>query len=173
MRHNLLASTALTTSTAFVAGAALAADLRMPVKAPAVVPPFSWNGCYAGANAGGVSGHVHEDITIPGFAVIDTGGTSSGFIGGGQIGCNWQYDPHWVFGVEGDINYLDIDRSGYFRSVFKGEDTVGAQKTNSKWLGTVRVRLGYAWDRGYLYATGGMAFGDVSSSVFATWSRNG
>jgi outer membrane immunogenic protein len=72
----------------------------MPVKAPAVVPPFSWNGCYAGANAGGVSGHVHEDITVPGLAVIDTSGTRSGFIGGGQIGCNWQYDPHWVFGVE-------------------------------------------------------------------------
>jgi outer membrane immunogenic protein len=64
--------------------------------------------------------------------------------------------------AKGDINYLDIDRSGYFRSVFKGEDTVGAQKTSSKWLGTVRVRLGYAWDRGYLYATGGVAFGDVS-----------
>jgi outer membrane immunogenic protein len=37
----------------------------------------------------------------------------------------------------------------------------------------VRVRLGYALDRDYFYATGGVAFGEVSSSVFATTSRNG
>ena len=167
MRHKLLASTALTTGTAFVAGAALGADLRMPVKAPPVVQPFSWNGCYVGANAGVVSGHVRQEIIIPGIAVSSSSETGTGFIGGGQIGCNWQYAPNWVAGIEGDINYVDVSRSRRFSSVFAGEDTVVSQATRLHWLGTVRGRLGYGWDRAFLYATGGLAIGNVRSSVSA------
>ena len=73
MRHNLLASTALTASTVFVAGAAWGADL-LPVKAPPVLQPLPWNTCYAGANAGALSGLVHQEITLPGVASVDTSG---------------------------------------------------------------------------------------------------
>ena len=167
MRSILLASAALTASTIFLAGAALGADL-LPVKAPPVPPPLPWNGCYIGGNAGGVSGHVHQDIAMPGVALIDSSGTGSGFTGGGQIGCNWQPDPNWVLGVESDANYLNVHRSGFFSSVFNGEDTVATQTTRSLWLGTARVRLGYVLGGGFLYATGGLAISDAHSSVAAT-----
>jgi outer membrane immunogenic protein len=167
MRRILLASTALTASTIFLAGVALGADL-LPVKAPPVPPPLLWDSCYIGGNAGGVSGHVHQDIAIPGVALIDSSGTGSGFTGGGQIGCNWQPDPNWVLGVEGDINYLNAHRSGFFSTVFNGEDTLGTQTTRSLWLGTLRARLGYVLGGGFLYATGGLAISDAHSSVSAT-----
>jgi outer membrane immunogenic protein len=173
MRRNLLASTALTTSTAFMAGAALGADL-LPVKAPPPIPPpLFWNGCYAGVNAGGVSGRIHQDVSIPGFADFDTSGRNTGFTGGGQIGCNWQPDPNWVLGLEGDANYLSVHRSGVFSSVFKGEDTVGQQSTRLLWLGTLRLRAGFVLGGGFLYATGGLAISDANSSASAAVSDPG
>src|SRR5205085_8041340 len=111
MRRNLLASAALTVSTAFLASAALGADLAV-LKAPPVPEPLFWNGCYAGVNAGAVRGHEHQAINIPGFATIDTSGSTTGFTGGGQIGCNWQPYPDWVWGLEVDTNYLQFDRTG-------------------------------------------------------------
>ena len=57
---------------------------------------------------------------------------TTGFTGGGQIGCNWQPDPNWVLGLEADINYLQFDRTGLFKSVCIGEDTIGAHQTSSR-----------------------------------------
>lgn len=170
MRRNLLASTALTTSTTLMAGAAWAADL--PVKAPPLQapPPFSWTGCYAGLNAGGGFTSISQTITVPGFASFDSNGHESSFTGGGQVGCNWQFDPRWVLGIEGDIDYLHASHSQnfLFSTTFAGgEDIVGSQQTTLRWFGTARVRFGYVWDRVLYYATGGLAFGDVSSSANA------
>ena len=59
-----------------------------------------------------------------------------------------------------------------FRIRFGGEDTVvSAKDTTVRWLATLRGRFGYVWDRRFLYATGGLAFGDVHSSVDATRTR--
>jgi len=159
MRHNLLVSTALTASTVFVAGAAWGADL-LPVKAALERLLCRRQRC-------ALSGHAHQEITLPGVASVDTSGRTTGFTGGGQIGCNWQPDPNWVLGLEADINYLQFDRTGSFKSVFIGEDTVGAHQTSSRWLGTARVRAGYVLGGGFLYATAGLAISDVSSSFSA------
>ena len=172
MQRNLLASTALTASAAFVSSVAIAADL--PLKAPPAVAAFSWSGCYAGLNAGGASTKIDQDVTVPGFATFGSDGRDTGFIGGGQVGCNWQYAPNWVFGVEGDINYVHAKRSGIFAFDFSSEDTVGgSQSTSLRWLSTVRGRMGYSWDRSFLYATGGLAIGGVKSSVAATVTTPG
>jgi outer membrane immunogenic protein len=164
----LLASSALTTSIAFISGPALAADL--PVKArpvaPMVAAPFSWSGCYIGGNVGGAWAHIDHSLNEPGSEnAIQLNGRSSGsVIAGAQAGCNWQFTPSWVFGVEGDINWLNLKRSHDF--VFRaGEDTIGSQATKLSWLTTVRARLGYGWDRSMLYVTGGLAGGGVKSSV--------
>jgi outer membrane immunogenic protein len=185
MRHHLLASTALTASTAVMAGAAWAADLPVKAPPPPIKAPFSWNGCYVGLNAGWASSQFQHDRDIPGVSIFlvtrelnfDSSGRDSSFTGGGQIGCNWQFDPKWVLGLEGDINYLNGNRNENFSFPFAGhgEDTVvGAQQTSLRWLGTFRGRFGYTWDRWFLYATGGLAVGDVKSSVSATaLSRTG
>src|SRR6185369_2337620 len=75
--------------------AAVAADL--PVKAPAAyvpAPVTTWTGCYIGGNIGGAFGHA----SISGVA-----GTASnngaGFAGGGQFGCDYQFNGGWVVGI--------------------------------------------------------------------------
>src|SRR5438067_2091057 len=166
MRRNLLATTALATSTTLVTGAALAANL--PVKArPAPPPaPFSWTGCYIGGNAGGASTQIDESVTTaPPFriATSESSGRDTSFTGGGQLGCNWQFNPSWVGGLEGDINYIHASRTQHNNILGSpGEDTV--RTTSLRWLATVRGRFGYAWGPSFLYATGGLALGGVNSS---------
>jgi outer membrane immunogenic protein len=175
MRRNLLASTALTTST-LVTGAALAANL--PLKAPPApaVIPFSWTGCYVGLNAGGAATSIDHSLAVPpvetGFGTLGSSGRESSFIGGGQLGCNWQFDPKWVLGLEGDFNWLKAKRSQNFAfgqastpTTFSDEDSVASLGTSLRWLSTIRARFGYAWERSLLYATGGLAIGRVTSSA--------
>jgi outer membrane immunogenic protein len=90
-------------------GSAQAADLGPkpePVyKAPAMVPPaFSWTGCYIGANVGGAWGKSNVDIPLyPSNVDI----TDTSVIGGGQVGCNYQFAGGFVVGVEGDFDWTD------------------------------------------------------------------
>ncbi len=86
---------------AFVAAPALAADL--PVKAPpapAPIPVFSWTGFYLGANVGGAWSNSTITDNVTGASLSTD---NSGFIGGGQVGFNYQVN-NWVFGVEWDID---------------------------------------------------------------------
>ena len=171
MQRKLLASTALTTSTTLITGAALAANL--PLKAPPApaVIPFSWTGCYVGLNAGGASTSIDHTLAVPpaepGFGTFGSSGRESSFIGGGQLGCNWQFDPKWVLGLEGDFNWLKATRNHTFAFGIPDEDTVAPLGTSLRWLSTVRTSFGYAWDRSLLYATGGLAIGRVTSSASA------
>jgi outer membrane immunogenic protein len=142
----------------------------MAVKAPPlpIAPPFSWTGCYVGLNAGGAWVDPHQQVTVPGIAVVDSGGTTGAFIGGGQAGCRLQYDPKWVVGLEGDIDYSSAKRTSNFAFTHDSEDVVGQQSSSLRWISTVRATLGYAWERSLLYATGGLAIGEIHSSVSAT-----
>ena len=86
-------------------------------------------------------------------------GSTSGFIGGGQIGYNIQSGA-FVGGLETDIQYAGIKDSvawgpyGFLRVNSGG---------SGGYFGTVRVRGGYAIDRTLLYLTGGLAYGGLSS----------
>ena len=77
------------------ASQASAADL--PRKAPAYIPPapppVTWTGCYIGANIGGAFGDA--SVNFPGGELSSNG---SGFAGGGQIGCDYQFSGGWVVG---------------------------------------------------------------------------
>src|SRR5436190_2670666 len=105
------------TSTALLAAASLlaisqiasAADMSRPVyKAPPPAAPlWSWTGFYLGAHLGGAWGS--EDVTATGFGVGSL--DPRGFIGGGQVGYNWQFHPNWVVGVEGDFSATNADAS--------------------------------------------------------------
>jgi outer membrane immunogenic protein len=86
---------------------AVAADL--PRKAPVYVPPpvYNWTGFYVGVNAGGSIGRDPTTITQsglgPGSFISSNTMSPAGFIGGGQLGYNYQFAPNWVVGVEGDF----------------------------------------------------------------------
>lgn len=165
-------------------GTASSADLpRRAAPAPAYAPPpaplYNWRSCYVGLNAGGVWGRMNDDWTAnSGFADparIDANGSGdldgAGFIGGGQVGCNWQWGPSFVWGVEADIQYTGLDES---RDVFvpaSGGITAETFHSDfeSKWLATFRGRFGWLVNPAVmLYATGGLAVAEikVNDSVF-------
>ncbi len=106
---------ALLASVALIGGAA-AADMpvKAPVyKAPVIAPPYNWTGFYVGGHIGGAWSNV--DISDPTGAVFaplgaTIGADGNGFLGGGQIGFNWQ-TGHWVFGVQGDMAWTGINTS--------------------------------------------------------------
>jgi outer membrane immunogenic protein len=140
-----------------MAGAAQAADIArrqvMPVKAPAYVQAYNWTGAYIGINGGG--GWGRSDASAP----FGSGGfNTSGGLVGGTLGYNWQAGQA-VFGVEGDLDWSNI----------RGSSTCGGGafscETKNQWLGTARGRIGYAFDRFMPFVTGGLAVGDIKSTV--------
>jgi outer membrane immunogenic protein len=138
-----------------VAGSALAADMtpRYPqqpyVKAPLYNPAFSWTGFYLGLNGGGGWGSSRWDRT----GEIDLSG---GFIGG-TAGYNWQ-TGQMVLGIEGDVDWSGMSGTS---SAFCSAGC----STKNDWLGTVRGRIGYSFDRFLPYFTGGLAAGDIQAST--------
>ncbi|BCP54551.1 outer-membrane immunogenic protein [Kaistia sp. 32K] len=155
---------------------AQAADLTY--EAPVVAAPaaFNWTGFYVGVHGGVAAG----DFKYPGDITATSGNQvfsllngeleqdASGGFGGAQIGYNWQFNPNWVVGVEADIAAASYEGkiSGNFNTIgnFGGNFDAGSEV---EWFGTVRGRLGYAWDNLLLYGTGGFAYGSVKSSISA------
>ncbi len=112
------------------AGIALAADLpdyQAPPAAQVYNPTsaYNWTGPYLGLTGG------------YGW------GTTDGWKGGAYGGYNFQVNPNWVVGLEGDF--------------------LGSTQDSNGWDASVRGRLGYAYDRYLLYGTGGIAFGDIKN----------
>ncbi|GGE40348.1 membrane protein [Agaricicola taiwanensis] len=126
--------------------AAMAADLPVQQQAPAAYTPvasvYDWSGVYLGAHAGYGWGDIDTDL--PGLET-----DADGFLGGLQAGYNAQWG-NWVGGVELEASYSGIE----------GDDVAGID-TQLNWLGTARVRVGYAFDRVLPYVTGGLALGEV------------
>jgi outer membrane immunogenic protein len=155
---------------------AIAAD--MPVKAPilkAPPPGFSWTGFYIGANVGYGWGDGDTSFTpLPtaaGFANLAPTTLSpkpAGFLGGGQVGFNWQTGMA-VWGLEADLDGSGITGSVTQSPIIQNNGTsfgAGSAVTaseNLKWFGTVRGRLGFTpADRWLVYATGGLAYAQVN-----------
>jgi outer membrane immunogenic protein len=147
-------------------GAASAADLGRPAPAPVytkapVVAPLSWTGCYLGGNAGGAWVHNKEFDAADN---IDFGSdTTSGFIGGGQVGCDYQAGS-WVFGVQGSYDWADIKGS------HDVPETGGLMSVSNddKYLATATARIGYTVEPSLLlYAKGGAAWtsNDITTSA--------
>jgi outer membrane immunogenic protein len=128
---------------------ALAADLpaRAYTKAPvAPAPIYNWTGLYIGA----MGGYGKEDAGIS---------PMSGGFGGGTLGYNWQ-TGFVVLGVEADAAWSNINATATLAGV-------GTASAKIQDLGTVRGRIGYAFDPFLLYATGGYAWADTKLSATA------
>jgi outer membrane immunogenic protein len=147
-------------------GAANAAD--MPLKAPpAPMPSYNWTGLYIGGNfGGGWSNSDFSGSTVFGGVASTFSGSDnlSGILGGGQIGANYQLPNSWVIGIEADVDWADIDGSTSVCSTAAGF-TAGCVHDHVKLedFGTVRGRLGYAWNNMLLYGTGGWAWGETET----------
>jgi outer membrane immunogenic protein len=166
IRNLLLAATALTVMSASASAADLPTSKGAPIAPIVYAPVFTWTGFYVGLNAGygwqeSRSVSFYDARTGANLATFSNG-SDGGFVGGGQIGYNWQFGQ-FVAGVEADIQYADLggNNNGFAPYYF------GGNSNNGNYFGTVRGRLGYAFDRALIYVTGGLAYGDVGSNVFS------
>ncbi len=183
---------------ALSAGPVAAADFPSRKAPPptyyAPAPIANWTGFYAGLNAGGTFGgsdsvNVSTGVFGPGVDAAALGAVGSGvgnnnhggFIGGGQIGYNYQLSPAIVAGIEADIQGLaggdgtssfSVASPGALNPTHTFGGTVSASQ-RLDYLGTVRGRIGYLFTPSLLiFATGGVAYGgaNLSSSFSATES---
>jgi outer membrane immunogenic protein len=183
-------------------------------------PPALWTGFYAGLNAGyGWSSNSANTASAPLFdglalaannldparqlgaglvpgvtALANSGAASldqSGFIGGGQIGYNYQWGSNVVVGLEADIQGTTLRANGRYAGVSQDNTAWqdprvpglmpcslngctltrvglggGQIAASTDWLGTARGRIGYlATPNWLIYATGGLAYGGVHASA--------
>jgi outer membrane immunogenic protein len=151
--------------TASVGPPALAAD--MPVKAPplAATPFYSWTGCYIGANLGGGWDNISTVRTAAAGGVTFPpeyygGDSGSAFVGGGQIGCDYQVNK-WVFGIQAQGDWGNIN-SSHVIPLFPTFD----YNTSVRGFDTFTGRVGYTvLPQTLLYAKGGGAYVKDSLTV--------
>jgi outer membrane immunogenic protein len=164
---------------AFLAGSALAlvmgmasaeaADMLTPApayKAAPMMPAYNWSGFYAGLNVGALSDHgdINERAIFgapPLFPLTDGDSfQKSGFLGGGQIGYNWQLGQT-VLGVEADAAWSNLKhtQNETFDPFFNGKGGETSRFSSQiDWLATFRGRAGIAATPGLLlYVTAGAA----------------
>jgi len=164
VRRHLWASLAV--GALALAGPAQAADLSVAplYKAPAAPSAYNWNGFYAGLNAGGGWSTSNWAMTTPGDPITPFRSGSlrpKDFLGGGQVGFNWQ-SGSWVWGIEADADYRNSsDRFSVLLPSAPLPDEFRNLEARHGWLGTVRPRLGWAWGNALIYGTGGLAIGQV------------
>jgi len=162
---------------------ALAADLpaRPYTKAPvAAVVTNNWTGCYLGANVGGGWTHTRQEFApAPFTGILFSDSRGSDVIGGGQVGCDYQFD-RFVFGAQGQFDFGRINSSAV-EPLFPTDTS----KTQTKQIFTATARLGYlvmpsvlayvkgggAWAQTYLSVIGSVPVAFLSES--ATVNRSG
>jgi outer membrane immunogenic protein len=177
--------TTVIASIALIGTPAVAADIAAKAPPPSPAPVYNWTGWYAGVNVGASFGTTKTDFNVsplfgnngplfqltPGLGFSDQTYPAA-FIGGGQIGYNWQYSPVIVVGLEADFQgsterettNLTQPISAFPPSTsLPGGAAVRDYTTQIDWFGTVRPRIGYVWGDGtvFSYVTGGLAYGEV------------
>jgi len=169
MKRILIAS-----AVAFAAGGqAFAADLPPPMapppRAPAmyvpVVPLYNWTGFYIGGNVG--AGWNSTGSITDTFGSTFGTTTNTSFLGGGQVGVNYEFGGGVVVGAEAMFDWLP-NTSNTINATGAGNAAglTGTATLNNRWLTTATGKLGYAWDRVLLYGKGGGAWVGNSNPSF-------
>jgi outer membrane immunogenic protein len=162
MKSPLLGSTLFLT--AVIGGSAWAADMprKAPPAAPAAAPAapaVTWTGCYIGGNIG--AGSASKNWANPTAAIFagepgDHGEADfGGFIGGGQIGCDYQLSGTWLtLGIQGMFDGADLKGN-----VVDTQDPDFDLTSKIHWFGTVTGRIGFTVQPNWLlYVKGGGAW---------------
>ena len=138
--------------------------------ASAAAPIFTWTGFYAGGSFGNVSMRdraTHYDIGSGCWwnctTDVNIGGNGAGVLGGVQAGYNWQIGT-FVGGLEADLSATSVS-AGYQQYCQSSGYCDYSQRARMSALSTIRGRIGYAFDRAFIYATGGLAFANVKNHV--------
>lgn len=175
MRMRIVAALLAASTSLFMAGAQVAYSADLPTKAPRAplaAPVWSWTGFYIGAHVGGGWGTIESELAgFPYVPMLESAsylgfgggpfpiasGTVNGFLGGGQIGYNFQ-SGIVVFGIEADASWTNIKGTTPCLFILSCEREVQA-------LGTITGRLGFTADRALIYVKGGGAWAHVEHDV--------
>lgn len=171
MRTLIVASLVLVAAARGAAAADIGPETPSFFEAPpayAVSKVYNWTGFYVGGNGGGALGSTRWSSAPD--AVSGTSNFSGGLVGG-TAGYNLQTPGlPYVLGVEGDVDWASLSGTLSPASCAPGCDF------KVSWLGTARVRFGWAFDALMPYVTGGIAFGGLNGSIagapFGTQSAN-
>jgi Opacity protein and related surface antigens len=164
MKRILLATVAMT---ALGSATVLAADLpqRPAYKATPVMmaPPPTWTGCYIGGNVGAGWSHTDVNDEISGAPIVSLSG--AGIVGGGQVGCDYQFAGNWVIGVQGMFDGSGL-KSDVSSTILSPADTLHG---SIPWFATATARLGYVVVPNLLvYAKGGGAWTHTDASLLVS-----
>ncbi len=145
-------------------------------KAPvaASITTYNWTGCYIGGNVGGASARIEQtrvrDVTgVPAQANFGSS-EGSNVMGGAQIGCDYQFSPQWVVGLQGMFDFGSVDSSHAIPTAFAGAP-IGSfsSQGRTKDVFTVTGRLGYLLVPSVLgYVKGGGAWTQTNYAVFGS-----
>jgi outer membrane immunogenic protein len=166
--------------TAFGGPERVSSGKEMKQVAPA--PPecdFTWTGFYFGGNAGYGWGNADtsfdplpDAVTFFDLEPTTLSPDPSGFIGGGQLGFNWQLGKWFVIGIETDFQGTDIeghDTRSPIIDIDGDPENPGSflfAHERIQWFGSTRGRIGISpWCRWLFYGTGGVAYGNVDYSA--------
>jgi outer membrane immunogenic protein len=149
---------------------ALAADLPPPAapppQAPAAyipaAPVFTWTGFYVGLNTGYAFGQSNWTSPMGSTGYFDVDGALAGV----TLGGNYQIGQI-VVGAEGDIDWQNVRGALVGGNCTLPGGVAASCASASNWVGTFRARLGFAFDRVLLYATGGGAVANIKASLNA------
>jgi outer membrane immunogenic protein len=169
----LLSSSLLLAMAASAAAADLPSEKGPPVYAPPPPPVFSWTGVYIGGQVGYEWGTSSNTYFGPAGGFIGVGHhDDEGVVGGGHVGYNYELGSLGgflpglggtgggvVIGIEGDVNGSSYDGTGgLLAGVIQRHD-------DTEFDGSIRGRVGIAFDRALIYGTGGVAFGSIRNTA--------
>ena len=143
--------------------------------APAPSCPINWTGFYIGVNAGYSWGDADTSFdprpdAASFFSIepITLSPDPDGFMGGGQIGYNKQWN-WFVLGIEADFQGSSMDGSTSSSPIIdingnpNSAGTFIEARQSTDWFGTVRAKIGFVpFCRLLVYGTGGLAYGHVN-----------
>jgi len=159
---NILMVTAAAAAILSISNTGKAADLPVKAMPPPLPPPFSWTGFYIGGNVGAAWGERTVTDTFTGLQFSRS--SDAVFIGGGQIGFNYQFNT-FVLGVEWDVDAVGSNNNRVGNGILiGGAGPFAVTDSGNRWMSTLAARLGLAFDRSLIYVK--LGGGEVGVSNF-------
>jgi outer membrane immunogenic protein len=142
-------------------------------------PGYTWTGCYIGGNIGyGWQKATSTDVEPGTPPPLDAGSDAgTGVVGGGQVGCDYQFATNWVVGIQGMFDWAGVAGSHIVPFSYGGDNTE-TFTTKTDWVGTLTARIGYiVIPQALLYFKGGAAWvkskysdTDPSGTIYVPYS---
>jgi outer membrane immunogenic protein len=166
-------SAALALGALTACAAATAARAAEPLPPPPPPPPiFTWTGVYAGGQIGYAWGT--GNFAVNGFdpktdTFIDgtLANNPNGVVGGAHLGYQYQFDQlvlgQLVLGIEGSVDGTSLTNTAFDNFLVAFDKGTLTAQTTADVQGSIRAKIGFAWDRLLVYGTGGVAFGGFST----------